>query len=182
MRNNCAKFIVIAISLLVFLSFGTVVSAQEKMTKAELQELYVNYLTKEGYKPSIDSDGDVVFKKEGRTYFIAVRENDLEYFTIVLPNFWEIESERERLQVLISADAANAKSKVAKVFTIRDNTWAAIELFVSGPEDFEGIFTRSLRAIDNAVNNFVDKMKELREDKTPSEDAGEAEEAESAEE
>jgi len=159
-----AKLTVLTVALLALLSCVPVATAQEEMSKTELQEMYVDFLTEEGYKPSIDSDGDVVFKKEGRTYFIAVRESDLEYFTIVLPNFWEIENERERLQVLISADAANAKSKVAKVFTIKDNTWAAIEMFVNDPKDFEDLFARSLRAIDNSVNNFVEKMKDLNKD------------------
>lgn len=138
--------------------------AEEELTKAEIQEMYSTYLADEGYRPHVDSDGDVVFKHESKTYFVAVREDDLEYFTVVLPNFWEIESERERLQVLIAADAANAKSKVSKIYIIKDNTWAAVELFLNKPENFEKVFPRSLRAIDNAVNNFIEKMKELRED------------------
>ena len=45
--------------------------------------MYVDFLTEEGYKPTVDSDGDVRFKKEGMTYFISVHSNDPQYFRIV---------------------------------------------------------------------------------------------------
>ena len=163
-RNAKLGSIALALSLMLACSAWAQEDATEDLTKAEVQEMYSSYLADEGYRPHVDSDGDVVFKHESKTYFVAVREDDPDYFTIVLPNFWEIENERERLQVLIAADEANAKSKVAKVFIIKDNTWAAIELFLSEPEGFKGVFPRSLRAIDNAVGNFTKKMQELSDE------------------
>ena len=43
--------------------------------------------------PSLDSSGDVAFKVEGRSYYIAIDEDDLAYFRIVYPSFWEIKDE-----------------------------------------------------------------------------------------
>lgn len=99
-------------------------------SKAELQRLYMGFLTEEGFKPDLDSDGDVRFKREGKTYVIIIDAKDPEFFRLVLPNIWKIESEAERTQVLIAADASNAKSKVSKVCTMADNVWVSIELFV----------------------------------------------------
>lgn len=131
-------------------------------SKAELQRLYKDFLTEEGYKPELDSDGDVRFKREGKTYVIIIDAKDPEFFRLVLPNIWEIESEAERVQVLVAADASNAKSKVSKVCTMGDNVWVSIELFVGQPEDFKKVFTRALGALDNGVINFVVKMKESK--------------------
>lgn len=101
------------------------------MTKQERSEMYRKYLTEEGYAPKIDDDGDVRFKYEGRYYFIAVDENDEEFFQLVFPNFWTIESDAERDKVAKAAIQATAKTKVAKVFPVNDNTWALIEMFCS---------------------------------------------------
>jgi hypothetical protein len=135
-----------------------------KPTKKELQQLYSEYLREEGYKPEIDGDGDVVFKREGRVYFIAVSEKDPEFFRVVLANIWPIESEEERSQVLIAADLSNAKSKVAKVFTVKDDVWVSVELFLSSPADFKGVFNRSMSGIDYGTNEFVSAMREFREE------------------
>ncbi|MEL6348626.1 MAG: hypothetical protein AAFV53_36315, partial [Myxococcota bacterium] len=122
-------------------------------------ELYENFLKAEGYIPQVDGDGDVVFKKEGTTFFIDIAENDPEYFRIVCPNFWSIDNEEERARALHSSSRATARGKVAKVFLVRDNTWASVEQFVAQPEDFKGIFDRSMSALQNGIGLFVEEMR-----------------------
>lgn len=131
-----------------------------QMNKAERARMYEDYLQNEGYNPHVDSDGDVQFKKEGRTYFIGIDERDDVFFRVVFPNFWPIESEDERARVLVACDYSNALSKVAKVYIVRDNVWASIELFFGNPDQFKAIFERSMRALQNGVANFVQKMRE----------------------
>jgi hypothetical protein len=149
----------LALCFFALAAFGQV-SSQSGHSKEELQAMYVNYLQKEGYVPEIDSDGDVRFKKEGKTYFIAVDDRDLEFFRIVLANIWEIETEEEYLKVLIACDGATASTKVAKAHTVRSNVWISTEVFVATPEDFEGVFKRCLSAIGTCKDKFVEKMNE----------------------
>ncbi len=130
------------------------------MTKQERAEMYRKYLTEEGYAPKIDDDGDVTFKYEGRYYFIAVDQNDEEFFQLVFPNFWPIESDAERDKVAKVALQATAKTKVAKVFPVHDNTWALIEMFCSPPEVFKAVFRRSLSALQASVEHFRQGMHE----------------------
>lgn len=132
------------------------------MDRQERAQLYMDYLTAEGYRPSIDKDGDVVFKSEGRTYYIEVDEKDTEYFRLVFPNFWEIESEEELARVLYAANHATMATKVAKVYVRADgkDTIAAIEMFVSPPENFKPIFHRAMSALRASVNDFVATMRE----------------------
>ncbi|MEZ6067482.1 MAG: YbjN domain-containing protein [Planctomycetaceae bacterium] len=129
-------------------------------TKEQLQEIYMQFLKEEGYVPHVDEDGDVVFKAEGRTYFIGVNEKDPEFFRLVFPFFWEIESEAERTKAFSACNHANLETKVAKVFVVKDNTWASVELFVQSPEDFKPLFKRSLSAIKVSVDSFAEKMRE----------------------
>jgi hypothetical protein len=163
--STAKKAVGVVVVVIVLVLIGAVmaqVDTSESLKKKEeqLQRLYTEYLAEEGYKPEVDSDGDVRFKREGRLYFIEVSEDDPEFFHVVLANIWSIESEKERLQVLAAADYSNAKSKVSKVHTVRDNVWVSIELFVASPEDFKGVFKRIMSAFDNGVANFVNKMRE----------------------
>jgi len=128
--------------------------------KAAMQKMYVDFLTEEGYRPEIDSDGDVQFKAEGRTYFINVVEDDPTYFRVVLANIWPIESEDERVQCLVAVDYSNAKAKVTKSYLVKDNIWVGIETFIPEAEDFKKIFKRCMSALNNGVTHFVSKMKE----------------------
>ena len=61
-------------------------------------ELYFNYLKEEGFLPRVDDDGDVVFKREGGTYFLKADEEDKQYFQLVFPAFWKLEDPGEDTQ------------------------------------------------------------------------------------
>lgn len=128
--------------------------------KAAMQKMYMDYLEDEGYRPEIDSDGDVQFKAEGKTYFINVVEDDPTYFRVVLANIWPIESEDERVQCLIAVDYSNAKAKVTKSYLVKDNIWVGIEIFIPKAEDFKEVFKRCMSALNNGVTHFVTKMRE----------------------
>jgi hypothetical protein len=147
------------------LAFAVALPALSQDTSKEkkaLQKMYMDYLEEEGYKPEIDSDGDVQFKAEGKTYFINVVEDDPTYFRVVLANIWPIESEDERAQCLIAVDHSNAKAKVTKSYLVKDNIWVGIELFLPEASDFKEIFRRSMSALNNGVSHFVTKMRELQ--------------------
>ena len=129
------------------------------MDKSEKAQMYVDFLKAEGYLPEIDSDGDVRFKKEGGNYYIAVDATDDEFFRVVFPGFWPIESEEERDQALAKCNEANAGAKVAKVFIVQDSVWASLELFVSTPDAFKGVFSRGMGALRYGVERFVQGMR-----------------------
>ena len=127
-------------------------------TKSELQKKYSDYLSEKDLFSKIDSDGDVQFKIESRTYFIEVDESDPYFFRLVLPNIWPIESEVERAQVLKAIDIANSKVKVAKIHIVRDDIWVGVEDFMADPDDYESYFDRSLKMIGQCVDYFKDAM------------------------
>jgi hypothetical protein len=128
-------------------------------TREELQEMYMDYLREEGYGPSLDSDGDVVFKIEGRNYYISVEEDDLAYFRIIYPGFWEIESEAERREASTVIMSVNRTTKIAKVYIESwDNTSIDAEVFLNTPQDFKRHFPRMISTIQTARRKFIDGM------------------------
>jgi len=128
------------------------------MTKQDRAEMYRAYLAGEGFPAQIDRDGDVTFKHEGGSYVIIIDEDDETYFRLVFPSFWSIESDEERVRVILAAVHATAQIKVAKVYPLGDQTFASIEMFVSPPEGFKPVFLRSLRALHAAVQCFREKV------------------------
>ena len=101
---------------------------------------YMEFLREEGYVPKFDEDGDVVFKCEGRTYILFAEEKDATYFRLAFPAFWEIESADEEDQAREALNDLNAKMKVMKLFIVRDNVWASVEMFLDPIDSFKAVF------------------------------------------
>jgi hypothetical protein len=125
----------------------------------EIKKLYFEYVAAEGYRPEIDKDGDIKFKKEGRTYFVFAAENDPSFVRIVFPLFWAIENDSERAKALVAADKATAETKVAKVFLTGSNVSAAFEMFCLPSEALQPVLARSLRTLEAATEVFVTEMR-----------------------
>ena len=96
---------------------------------ATLQNVCMEFLQEEGYRPSIDDDGDIMFKSQGSTLFIRTYNDDDVYLKVMLPGFWSIESDQERAKVYYVANKVASEYKVAKVNVIKDNTYASCEIF-----------------------------------------------------
>jgi hypothetical protein len=120
--------------------------------------MYRSFLRTEGYEAELDKDGDVAFTVEGRHYIILVDEEDPEFFRLIFPNFWSIDSSEERLKTAVAAVYATAKTKVAKVFQAGDNMWASVEMFVSTPHAVKPVLKRALGALETGVDHFRQAM------------------------
>jgi len=133
--------------------------------KTSLAEFYRDFLNEEGYRASIDEDGDVSFKHEGGNYFISIYEDDAEYFQLVYPYFWEIESDAEREQAIAACIETTRGQKAAKIFMVKDNlnVTAAAEAFFASREDVKNIFPRYIRSIQSAVSAFREVMRKGQE-------------------
>lgn len=138
-------------------------------TEAKFTDVYVEYLANEGYRPELDKDGDVMFKKESGTYLIMVDKDDAEYFRLSFPNFWPLKTPEDQSKALEACNYANRMSKVAKLTMFPNNVWANIELYVPNREGFKPVFERSLRSLTNAISNFAKRMRGETEPSKPAE-------------
>jgi len=142
----------------VFLAFPA--AAQTVLSKANLQRMYLEFLREEGYFPSIDADGDILFKVSGNNYFIIVDENDLQFFRIYTGiNLGSYSAEA----ALSAANYSNMRSKVAKVYVSSDGRSAAIntELLLSDPQNFKPVLSRAISLMRLAESIFFTRLREL---------------------
>lgn len=145
----------ILVTLVLATGFTLPMAAQ---SESDLQELYIGILAQINVEGGIDGDGDIEFEYEDRSYFLEVNEDDTEFYRLVLPNIWPIESELERLKVMKAVNEVNKTKKVAKAYAVNDNVWLTIEMFVDKPDNFIGSFERQFRVINQAVEVFVKAM------------------------
>lgn len=130
------------------------------MTRSDRVSVFSDFLKQEGYFPSIDDDGDIKLKIEGKTYYVVFEEEDELYVKIIRPGFWSIDDSEERMRAERAARTATAKTKVAKVILVKDNTWASASVFSSSMENAKSIFSRLVSALQRAVQTFVEEMEE----------------------
>jgi hypothetical protein len=124
-------------------------------------ERYLTFLAEEGYRPRINANGNVSFKCEGRPCVITIDEKEEEYFYLIYPNFWRIESDEELAQVKEAGLAVIAEIKAVKIYPVGGtNTYATVEQFCFPTQTFKDVFDRCLRALRAGVEKFVAKMEE----------------------
>jgi hypothetical protein len=128
------------------------------MTQQERLQAYMRFLTDEGFRPSVDADGDLAFKVEGRTYWIFVDEDE-ELFRVVSPELWQVQGDEERGRVDAVALRVTDHTKAAKVLTTRQGAVATIEMFASSPASVFPVFNRVMQAIQTAVRAFAEEMR-----------------------
>jgi hypothetical protein len=147
------------LGLMGLLFFASSVQAQDSSwTEKGLQQMYLDFLGEEGYRPEVDGDGDVQFKVEGLTYFIDVDEDDTEYFAVMLANIYEVESAQERIAALEACNSVSSTAKVVKGQIINDYIWLTAEVFVADPRDFKGVFSRTMAALQAAQGTLEESL------------------------
>jgi len=140
-------------------------AAQETWTREELQDIYVEHLIAEGFRPEVDFDGDIQFKVLGSSYFIIIDDNDLNFFQLYT-GFWLDDMAMEDAYDLVNF--ANRRSKVAKIsLSASENESNRLivsitaELLIDHPEDFVFVFNRALSLLANAKSIFQSQLAKL---------------------
>jgi len=172
LKRYASKYIVIlAICAIALISCTSAPSSGSQAGSAGLmstqmeielrQRIYMAYLTEEGYAPRIDEDGDIAFRRESFNYYIIIDTDDPTLVYLLLPTIWSIDSDAERRRAANAVSVANRSTKVAKAYISgRDNDAVSIsaELFLEDPHHFAVFFQRMIRAINTAVDYFVENM------------------------
>ncbi|MDR2517013.1 MAG: YbjN domain-containing protein [Spirochaetaceae bacterium] len=129
--------------------------------RAQFQAMYLKYLETEGFPAEIDEDGDILFRQEGRVYFIIVNDSDPAYFQILFPNFWRIESEADQQRAAAACSEVNRTTKIARVFLVSSgrNTSIIADVLLPSPKDFSAVFSRMMGTIATARGKFLDEIR-----------------------
>jgi hypothetical protein len=148
----------ILIAILILGSIFVFPAASQQWTKENLQNAYIEYLTQEGFTPTVDEDGDVKFKVAGDTYFIIVDDKDIQFFQIYTGFKLDTVSQDAAIN---AANSSNRISKVVKIAFSPERKIVSItaELLLNDPKDFVNVFSRAISLIRNAENNFMTQLK-----------------------
>lgn len=134
------------------------------MTKTES---YMNWLTEQGYRPEIDKDGDVTFKHERINFVLFSNEKDDTFFRLMVPYFWELESEEETERASKVIMKLNSDYKAAKFYIMQEDVCVAIESFYANFEDVYPVLGRQIDLLASAMREFRQTMREETAPKPP---------------
>lgn len=98
------------------------------------------WLSSEGYKYDIDSEGDVHFKYQGKNIWFIEDVDDDMYFRLMMPNIYKVTN--DRIKVLEACNTITCELKVVKAFLNGDNLHLCIEMFVDSTPNIEDFLER----------------------------------------
>jgi len=130
------------------------------MNKEQLQQLYIDYLAEEGFRGTLDEDGDIEFKYEGDKYILYIEEDDPEYFRLQSGYACDIETDEDTFNHLLAANAVNTEYKLGRIFVRLEKKLVLLEtaLFLSTPDSFKPFFKRCLGILQSMISDFADKL------------------------
>ena len=112
-----------------------------------------SFLKSEGYQPSIDSDGDIKFKRQGDVYFISVSDKDSEPYYVRLTKYYTYGERLNKTKISMAAPEIN-KYKMVKLLPNENSFCLDAQLFVNSASAFTSIFDRIMQVIDAAENEL----------------------------
>jgi hypothetical protein len=122
----------------------------------KLQNDIVSYLRTEGFAPSIDEDGDIMFKREGITHYVIIdRTEDSPYF-LILQRGLNIEEGYDKQKVLQIANEVNYYKGI-KVRLYDTSISIRAEMFLQNAEHFKAVFYRIIALMNFAKNEFQEE-------------------------
>lgn len=150
-----------AFVLLVFLAgISGPVHAQE-YTLEQVRQIYVESLTKDGYRPEVTKAGNILFRREGRNYMVSLSADDLKFFRMRTAYLVEDKSGPTRIKRLEAINYANTSTKVSKASIDSDGDLeCAIEIYLADPNDMGKHLNRMLVSLGVLYKNYQKKMSE----------------------
>ncbi|PYE52035.1 T3SS (YopN, CesT) and YbjN peptide-binding chaperone 1 [Deinococcus yavapaiensis] len=116
------------------------------------------FLRDEGFRPTVDEDGDVYFKFEGRVYYVVVNEEDPSFFRVLAPFFWSLDDADERRRALTVTNEVQCRFKVGRFFVSDDGVSAVVDAYLPDETSFRAVLLRSLSALPEMTREFRDRM------------------------
>lgn len=123
-------------------------------------ELVKDYLDREGYRPQIDDDGDIMFKAQGLNFLYFANQSDQNFFQLALPGIMDVTPENREL-VLEVCNAVSFEIKVAKatILNRQNSVWIFFENLLQHDPEIADILPRAINICIGALQTFRDKLK-----------------------
>ena len=138
--------------LIILISLNTYAQDEEQEIK-ELQFNYLSFLKSEGYVGSIDEDGDIKFKYEGKTYWIWPSKSNYFSMSYYLNN--KEEGCSNKIKAIVKA--TNGTLKATSVSILGENCIGIkinTETLLANPDDYKLLFNRCIKLIRLQVDRW----------------------------
>jgi len=119
-----------------------------------LRKGFLDFLANDGFRPSLNSDGEIMFHFEGKICYLQTTADDAEYLRIIIVNFRPVADAADLARVNAAAQDATGGTKVVKIFTLDGDTWCVAEFLLPEPSRFVDVFPRTLSAMRAALRTF----------------------------
>lgn len=146
--------------LILFLCVGISLHAQSDLPSdrfIKLQNKYKEFLIEKGFKPEIDSDGDIEFEFNEQFYYILIDEADPRLLQLVTFGQLDLDSTTDREEAIRICHDITAELTVTKAFLSDDLLYCSTEVWYNDADDFKGIFDRCLKETEKAYEMFLSK-------------------------
>ena len=130
---------------ILLINFNAISQDKEQEIK-ELQFNYLSFLKSEGYIGSIDDDGDIKFKYEGKAYYIWPSKSN--YFSMSYYVSNKVDGCSNKIKSIIKK--TNGSLKATSVSAIGENCDLIkinIETLLVNPDDYKLLFDRCLKIL-----------------------------------
>lgn len=154
----------------VVLLFAALLSAnaQSVSSLSKSARLCYNWLSEEGYRPSIDNDGDVAFKAEGYNFYVISDTRDPNYVTVLLPGIETIDLDEDSddsiLQLLSALAACNEINQTKKMVkaSINDNgdVNLSTETYFDDDPDVDDYMTTAIIYLTRAFKSWWEEYED----------------------
>lgn len=140
------------------LLFAAIVAVNAQVGNlSKAAKLAYDYLQKEGYRPTIDEDNDVLFKAQGYTFYVDNYQNDDTYLRIVCPKIKQVDpDEVEYFAALAASNDVNVDKKFIKAYVSEKGTVSiATQTYITG-DDVSEFVINTVDFISSAINAWYD--------------------------
>ena len=158
------KKIIITLALLLA---AVCVNAQNLSVLSKAARMAYDYLSSEGYKPTIDEDDDVLFKAEGFSFYVDNDKSDDTYLQIVLPYIMELK-EDDLLSSMAAMAACNQitqDKKIVQAYITDDgDVMLCTDTYIGSAGNMNEFIDSSIAFMIRAVSAFGEEYRSLMEE------------------
>ncbi len=127
-------------------------------------ELVCSVLKEMGYNPTVDDDGDVMFRYQMKALYVMIGNEDETYLSLLLPQFYTIEEGEDTL-VLATCNKLTRDIKLVKFYVDCncESVSATCEFYYNDEESLRCSLEHSLDVLSVARTIFRKAKRELEE-------------------
>ena len=140
---------VIFLIALVTLSISSALAQDFTSAQLRVRNEIKQFIAEEGYVPTIDSDGDIKFKKSGTTYYVIVSKSDTKPMYVRLICSYDY-GETTYTRAKISAKLVDVSRFKGVKLALYDNTYAyEADMYLTSSKAFTDAFEKLIEQIES---------------------------------